>query len=143
MAVKDNLKGVPTSSCNRAYHLLYLLGSPIQRVFIVTAGKIKTVHFTCGAKPRDLIEFLCTFNSRGGGYQDSSRGNTGSAAEMGAYYWFDGTITTICELHPGFQCKILTLRQYAQSCSCSWSICHSNFCWGNQHSWNYHFQVCP
>ena len=70
-------------------------------------GKAKTVQFASGEKPRDWLDFQCSFNARGDGYLDPGCSSTGSAAAVGAYSWIDIAIGTDSESHPpGSACDI-------------------------------------
>lgn len=61
-------------------------------------GKTKTTQFASGEGSMDWVDYQCSFNPRGDGYQDTSMSCVGSAAGLASYDWIDSSLGTDSEL---------------------------------------------
>ena len=99
VGVKDifHLKGLRTGGGSRSYYFLYgpqnVTAPSIQRLIdlgAVVVGKTGTVQFSTGDRPTaDWVDFHCSFNPRGDGYQSPSGSSSGSGAAIASYEWLD------------------------------------------------------
>lgn len=121
-AVKDviDIEGVPTTNCCHAYAELYGVAkttAPIVRQLIdkgaIPVCKARTVQFASGSHPMDWIDWQCSFNPRGDGYQSPSMSSAGSAAAVAGYDWIDfaiGTDTFGSVIMPAAACGVYGFR---------------------------------
>ncbi|PVH81941.1 amidase signature enzyme [Cadophora sp. DSE1049] len=103
LAIKEiyDLKGVRTGCSVRDFLPLY---SPAKESAVsirkligfgaVVIGKTKTTQFASGEGSMDWVDYQCSFNPRGDGYQDTSMSSVGSAAGLASYDWVDCSLGT-------------------------------------------------
>jgi Asp-tRNA(Asn)/Glu-tRNA(Gln) amidotransferase A subunit family amidase len=94
ITVKDvfDIKGFPTSLCNRAWSEYYGAKSTtapaieaLQKLGAVIVGKTKLNAMLVREEAMECVEFLAPYNPRGDGYQTSSGSSSGSCAALDAY----------------------------------------------------------
>jgi Asp-tRNA(Asn)/Glu-tRNA(Gln) amidotransferase A subunit family amidase len=106
LAIKEiyDLKGVRTGCSVRDFLPLY--PPPEESAFsirkligygAVVIGKTKTTQFASGEGSMDWVDYQCSFNPRGDGYQDTSMSSVGSAAGLASYDWVDSSFGTDSE----------------------------------------------
>ena len=59
--------------------------------------KDKSTQFASGEGSMDWVDYQCSFNPRGDGYQDTSMSSIGSAAGLASYDWIDSSPGTDSE----------------------------------------------
>ncbi|CAG8953378.1 hypothetical protein HYFRA_00010125 [Hymenoscyphus fraxineus] len=103
LAIKEiyDLKGVRTGCSVRDFLNLYPpldeSAFSIQKLIdhgAIVVGKTKTTQFASGEGSMDWVDYQCSFNPRGDGYQDTSMSSVGSAAGLASYDWIDSTLGT-------------------------------------------------
>jgi Asp-tRNA(Asn)/Glu-tRNA(Gln) amidotransferase A subunit family amidase len=110
IAVKDifQIKGIPTSVCNKAYFDLYSDKVPSQtaaclelltNLGAVIVGTTKLASFAATEEPVECIDYQAPWNPRADGYQSSAGSSSGSGAAIGAYDWLDIAIGSDCKIN--------------------------------------------
>ena len=102
LGVKDifRVKGVKTTMMSRAYTMLYgpdEESAHFVRKLIdlgaVLVGKTKMTAFASAERPTDQwVDFHCSFNPRGDGYQSPDGSSVGAATSLAGYSWLDYSI---------------------------------------------------
>lgn len=102
MGIKDifRLEGTQTTMMSRPWIELY--GPDEQsadytkkliKLGAVIVGKTKMTSFASPEEPTDQwVDFHCSFNPRGDGYQSPSSSSTGAATSLAGYEWLDFSI---------------------------------------------------
>lgn len=100
IAVKDifQIKGLPTSVCNKAYFDLYHDSTPektaacielLTDMGAVIVGTTKLASFAATEEPVECVDYQAPWNPRADGYQSPAGSSSGSGAAIGAYDWLD------------------------------------------------------
>ncbi|KAG6366059.1 hypothetical protein INS49_000235 [Diaporthe citri] len=124
IAVKDifQIKGMPTSVCNKAYFDLYHDRPPpktaacielLTNMGAAIVGTTKLASFAATEEPVECVDYQAPWNPRADGYQSPAGSSSCSGAAIGAYDWLDiaiGSDTSGSGRRPGHWNGCIAMR---------------------------------